>query len=535
MKGKTMDALKNFREKDFIEQTKLLSEIEKEKKTDAVPDLFDLHETPLNDQAVDSMVTHTLRSLLAQSEEATVRGIRSGKPKAEALSIHMAGECRFLAAGPVLMELVGKEKDPAILFEILSALSKIKTPESLEFFRKNTRHQEPAIASLCVETLGLWEDIASLPLFGKIIEEGEGDDRYEECDLLTWSAIKAMSTLRSDEALAFLVSKIHHRSPAARRLIHQALVDKGRAAIPFLAHPFLEDDVDAKIHAAQLLGLIPDRKAGEALAAALVSGAADDPNIKYNIYESLGKVPFVKGIECLMAGLSEKDDLVLLAVISTLNKRFNARAIEKIAELITCGDAQGEKIATAIVVSKSLNIFEALHANKSAFDKLLAAIPKTKDPVVITAFRSKLKSMKTGEAAPEAAKLSSPFAGTGLRILAVDDSRLMLFFYRTAASKVGFNITTAINGSEALDILEKGEEFDLIVTDLNMPIMDGIEFTRKVRARSDMGKIKIIMATTESKQSQVDLARKVGVDDFIQKPFTEEVFQKKIQALLSGS
>lgn len=65
-----------------------------------------------------------------------------------------------------------------------------------------------------------------------------------------------------------------------------------------------------------------------------------------------------------------------------------------------------------------------------------------------------------------------------------------------------------------------------------MPVMDGIEFTRKVRSNPNLDKVKVLMATTESKESQVDLAKKVGVDDFIQKPFTEDVFQKKIRSIL---
>ncbi|MBI5186633.1 MAG: response regulator [Nitrospinae bacterium] len=531
-----MGLLQNFRSRDFIEQTRTLNEIEKGNKSEEIPGLFDLHENPLNDRAVDSMVIHTLRSLLSKNEEATVRGISSEKSHVRKLCIHMAGENRFASAGPVLMNLMQREKDQDAIFEILSSLSKIRVPESLDVFRKNARHPDQVIAALCVETLGLWEDMSSLGLFTEIIEEGGREGKYEECDLLTWNAIKAVAALRSDAGLALLTSKITHPGPGARRIIHQELVEKGREAIPFLSSVFLEEDVDARIHAAQLLGMIKDRKAGEVLIGALESGAADHPNIKYNLYESLGKLPIVKGIDYLLDALSKEDGLVLLAVVAAINNRVSSRATEKLAELITAGDERGEKIINAIVVSKALNIFEALYENKAVSEKLLVAIPRIKDPMIITAFRAKLKSMKTGVEMSDAVGEKIPTVlsrKAGKRILAVDDSRLMLFFYRTAASKIGYDITTAINGHEAWDILEKGEEYDLIVTDLNMPVMDGVEFTRKVRGHATLGKIPIIMATTESKQSQVDLAKKVGVSDFIQKPFTEEALQKKVQALLT--
>lgn len=534
-----MSLLQNFRANNFMEQIKILSEIEKENSSEEIPGLFDLHEKPLNDRAVDSMVTHTLRTLLSNNEEATVKGIQSEKSVIRGLCIHMAGENRLGSAGPLLTDLVAKEKDPDILFEILSAMSKIRSPEFLEVFRKNARHPDEVIAGLCVETLGIWEDLDSLNLFAEIIEEGGKEDKYEECGLLTWNAIKAVAALRSDVGLAFLTSKITHPSPGARRIIHQELIQKGREAISFIAAVFMEEDVDAKIHASQLLGFIKDRKAGEVLIGALESGAANDPNIKYNLYESLGKIPFMKGIECLMDALSKEDDLVLLAVVASLNNRANSKAAEKLTELIAAGGDRSEKIVNAIVISKALNLFEALYENKPIAKKLLVAIPKVKDPMIITAFRAKLKSMKTGMQKPgeeEGEKIPTVLARKpGKRILAVDDSRLMLFFYRSAASKIGYDITTAINGHEAWDILEKGEEYDLIVTDLNMPIMDGMEFTRKVRSHPTLGKIPIIMATTESKKSQVDLAKKVGVNGFIQKPFTEDVLQQKIQDLLPAA
>ncbi len=531
-----MTILKNFGDKNFIEQAKILSEIEKGGKVETIPELFELHENPLGDQAVDSMVTHTLRALLSQSEVEIIKGIQSDKTHIKTLCIHMAGENRIQSTGPMLMELVSTEKNPDTLFEILSSLSKIKAPGSLEFIRKNISHPDPVVAALCIETLGLWDDIPSLSLFTKIIEDGERDDRYEECDLLTWNAIKAVAALQSDKALFYLVSKIDHRSPAARRIIHQELTKKGRQVISFLVSVFWEDDVDAKIHAAQLLGLISDQKAGDVLIGALASGSADHPNIKYTIYESLGNLAYEKGIDRLIEGLSEEDELVLLAVISALNKLLNSKVTEKLGMLISAGDAQSERIINAILTSKSLKIFEVLYSeHKTASEKLLLAIIKAKDPVIRTSFRAKLKSMKSGETIPVIEE-PPPVAShkDRLRILAVDDSRLLLFFYRSAVTKLDLDITTAINGAEAMDILEKGEEFDLIVTDLNMPVMDGIEFTKKVRAHTVFGKIPILMATTESKQSQVDLAKKVGVSDFIQKPFSEEVFQKKIKSMLAS-
>ncbi len=528
-----MNILENFRDAGFVEQTKALTEIEKNSKFEAIPELFELHEIPLNDQAVDSMVTHTLRTLLTQKEEEAIKGIHSESKKIKKLCAHMAGENQFQSAGPVLMEQASKEKDPEVLFEILSSLSKIRKPEFLDIFRNHVRNPDQNISALCIEILGLWGDIESFDLISEIVVAGADDDKYATCDLVTWNAIKSVAALRTDKAMSFLVSQIAHRSPTVRRIIHQELAQKGRATISFLLPVFWEEDVDAKIHAAQLLGMIGEAKAADVLVSALSSGSADHPNIKLTIFEALGKIHTTKGTQCLLSSLSEENDLLLMGVVTALNRRVDPEVAEKIGALIQSEDDQGKRIVKAIVTSKALNIFEALYENKEAVAELLVAIPKSKDPVIITAFRAKLKSMKSGKLTSQIEKVPTVFAEeAGKRVLAVDDSRILLFFYRTNLSKMGLKVTTAINGQEAIDIMEKGEEFDLIITDLNMPVMDGIEFTREVRAHPVWKNIKVIMATTESKQSQIDLAKKVGVTDFVHKPFTDVVFQEKIRGFL---
>lgn len=88
------------------------------------------------------------------------------------------------------------------------------------------------------------------------------------------------------------------------------------------------------------------------------------------------------------------------------------------------------------------------------------------------------------------------FATCEKGLLAADDSKAMLSFYRSIAAEIGFRIMTAMNGKEALDLIESGEEFDLIITDMNMPIMDGIEFTKQLRNSIGYEETPVIMVTT---------------------------------------
>ncbi|MCP4713994.1 MAG: response regulator, partial [Deltaproteobacteria bacterium] len=114
----------------------------------------------------------------------------------------------------------------------------------------------------------------------------------------------------------------------------------------------------------------------------------------------------------------------------------------------------------------------------------------------------------------------------------VDDSKSMLLFYKTAASDLGFDITAVSNGREALNCLQAESNFDLIISDMNMPIMDGIELTHTIRDNPACKEIPIIMASTESEQSQMKLARDAGVTNFITKPFSMNQLQETVRAYI---
>ncbi|TFG37753.1 MAG: response regulator [Desulfobacterales bacterium] len=115
-------------------------------------------------------------------------------------------------------------------------------------------------------------------------------------------------------------------------------------------------------------------------------------------------------------------------------------------------------------------------------------------------------------------------------ILAADDSKAMLFFYTSALAGMDVCLTTAEDGQQAFNLLKSGERVDLLVTDLNMPNMDGIKLVKEIRNSLKLD-IPILMASTESEKSQTELARQAGVSDFITKPFTKAQFIEKVSAL----
>jgi two-component system chemotaxis response regulator CheY len=113
----------------------------------------------------------------------------------------------------------------------------------------------------------------------------------------------------------------------------------------------------------------------------------------------------------------------------------------------------------------------------------------------------------------------------------VDDSRAIRSIVGKLLTEIGFEITEAGNGREALACLERGEEFLLAMVDWNMPEMTGYELVRAVRANPAWSGLQIVMVTTQTEMSQVARALEAGANEYVMKPFTREVLIDKLQIL----
>ncbi|MBN1115954.1 MAG: response regulator [Bacteroidales bacterium] len=114
----------------------------------------------------------------------------------------------------------------------------------------------------------------------------------------------------------------------------------------------------------------------------------------------------------------------------------------------------------------------------------------------------------------------------GISLLLVEDNVLNQKLIFLTLSKYGFRIDVANNGKEALDKLEN-KSYDIILMDLMMPVMDGLEATRKIRKRDqETGSQNIIIGlTANTYDADRDKCLKEGMDEYMAKPFDIEVFK----------
>jgi len=120
-----------------------------------------------------------------------------------------------------------------------------------------------------------------------------------------------------------------------------------------------------------------------------------------------------------------------------------------------------------------------------------------------------------------------------MRIITVDDSSTMRRIIKNTLKRIGYGdeVLEAENGKEALEVLEN-REVDLIITDWNMPVMDGLTFVKKIRSNKKYDDVPIIMVTTEAAKEDIITALKAGVNNYIVKPFTPQVLKEKIETVM---
>ncbi len=121
-----------------------------------------------------------------------------------------------------------------------------------------------------------------------------------------------------------------------------------------------------------------------------------------------------------------------------------------------------------------------------------------------------------------------------LKILAVDDSPTMRRIILNTLKRAGFtDVVEAVDGKDALAKMEV-DNFNFVITDWNMPEMDGLTFVTNIRNSEQYKKLPILMVTTRSVKDDILEAMKAGVNNYIVKPFTPETLKEKIDQILAG-
>ncbi len=123
---------------------------------------------------------------------------------------------------------------------------------------------------------------------------------------------------------------------------------------------------------------------------------------------------------------------------------------------------------------------------------------------------------------------------TSLKVLVVDDMSTMRRIIKNVLKQIGFsNLVEAENGQDALTKLKAGD-IGFIVSDWNMPVMQGIDLLRAVRADAELKHLPFLMVTAEGQKENIIEAVQAGVSNYVVKPFTAEALQAKLEKIFAN-
>ncbi len=122
-----------------------------------------------------------------------------------------------------------------------------------------------------------------------------------------------------------------------------------------------------------------------------------------------------------------------------------------------------------------------------------------------------------------------------MTVLVVDDSVTMVMSLKTTLTMNGYQVETASNGREALDKLKSGVKPDLILTDINMPVMGGMDLIRNVRAMPELKFIPILTLTTESEAAKRGEGKLAGATGWLVKPVSGNDLVAVMKKVLPGA
>lgn len=502
---KSKIVLAHIGEVDSKTQNRMIYELSKGSVDFVVPLL--VHLLSEHTDVADKMpiIRETLLSSLLAYPEKLPEFVSSDAIEDKTELIRVVGELRYTDATQALLNIAaGSEEDAEILL-IIETLGQLGDPEAINTLTDYLYSANRELIIAAVHSLG---QLGTPTAMHRLAERMGTDNEIDFMILSIFAEVqdqvsleKLNDTLRSHYA--------HMRSYAKKEL-----VNIGPKAVPFLIGNLTHEDSDFLIHTLNVLGDIGDESAISPIRK-LVDGLPKSANVRFAAYEALAMLPLKKGAYTLTAGLTDLEDHVCIAAARAIDRNFSKILGVGIRNLLRGDEEEAKHISKIIVNAQVDKIFVDL-AEDEIFQKLaLVYLPHTHEDIRehyyrllvdkgFTAFAAKIEG---GED-----KVIRP------KVVAVDDSRMILNIYKATLHELGYEPVLFEFPASALEWLAEEKPL-MVLTDLNMPDITGVQLTEKIREKYSRELLPIIMVTTQNEATDNESAKSAGVNAILHKPF----------------
>ena len=513
-----------FGDVDEKTQKQALSELQKTDDAFAVP-LFVgiLANTPDLTKSFETLKEALFSRLLRNSQVLLSLLEKEEKAWDRAFLVKIAGEIRLEEAVPALLQILNSETDDKTIKSTIDTLGLLGDPITCSPVSEYLYTDNMELIMAAIRTLGQ----LGTPTAVQRLAEKIGSDT--DLDLMV---LDVLADIQSPEALEKLNDVLGSHYVHIRTTAKQKLLEIGPKAVPFLIRNLLHDDPDLLIPSLNVLGDIGDKAAITSIRN-LIHNEPKDPNVRFAAYETLGRLPMQKGAYILAAGLEDPVANVRSAAAKAIDKNFDLALAAGMKNLTMSGDSGAMEIIFTIINSQCGNIFLGLIKEDFFIEPVFKYLADKAHPDIRLYFTKLLVENGYHDLSQQLTGEKGVKADTRLKVFAVDDSKMILNIYKSMLHNLGYEPEVFEFPAKALEQVQR-EKPHLIFTDLNMPDITGIEFSKGVRRLYNKEDLPIIMVTTQNEAQDNQAAYSAGVNNILYKPFSEDDIGKALSDLKIG-
>jgi len=432
--------------------------------------------------------------------------------------IKVAGELRLEQSVDIFLNLLTNSNDTKTIKEVIISLGLIGDPISVKKLTDFLYAPDKEIVKIAINAIG---QIAT-PTAMYRLSEKMGQNIEIDSQILN-----VFSNVQDRISLEKINDTLRSHHAYLRNLAVDILTNIGSKAVPILIDNLNYNDPDIQVHSINVLGQIKDPSAIYPIRK-LLANNPNDPNVRFAAYEALTTLAFNKGTYILAKGLSDKVEHVRIAAAKAIDSHFNDILCAGIKNIIKSKDQESYLTVKAIVDAQADNIFSGLISEESFQELAASYLSKSHNDIKNRYYKLSYK-LGYSDFGKKIIPNRNGFVKK-LRACAIDDSKMVLTIYKNTLHQLNFEPVLFQSPQLALNWL-KEEKPDIIFLDLNMPEMNGIELTKKIREIYKKDELPIIMVTTQRDVFSIDSPYNAGVSRIINKPFSLQKLQEVIDML----
>lgn len=448
--------------------------------------------------------------------------------------IQAAGDLLLTETAQALTQVIQKEQDPDILDPAIQALGALRLSDCIETVSPLSYHQDLKVRKAAIGAIAENAGKKAADTLLGFLGEDEQTNKF---------AVEALADMQDIYALEKLTTLLGSSITIVRDTAIDQLMKLGNKATPLLTQAFQNAEADYLVHLITTLGYIGDPAAVSAILD-IVNTQPKDANIRQAAYEAMERIPSPKTAISLAQGLQDPVEAVRMSAARAIDKNLSKPLVAGLKNIVREESAGALMAVSALIDTEAGNIFNFLMEEDSFKTLAKKHMVEKASPATQKTF---LKNMITSGAKDFAKGVAKEISGNGkndrseTKIIVVDDSKMMLKLYQNKLSTLGFAPEVFHRPEDAIPAILSTKP-ELVITDLNMPNISGLELTREIRKKFTRQDLPILMITTQSdfveeeagdREVNDTILSKSGINTILHKPFSDDDFKKAVLKFLA--